>query len=68
MGKEIKTYHVDFGKIQSMAFTSPLAYRFYRKQERQIDNWRDLYAAVLSDLAHSFGDMFSLAESTLILP
>lgn len=68
MGKEIKTYHVDFGKIQSMAFTSPLAYRFYRKQERQVENWRDLYAAVLSDLAHSFGDKFSLAESTLILP
>lgn len=54
MDKEIKTYQIDFEKNQSMAFTSPLAYRFYRKQEKQVENWRDLYAAVLSDLARSF--------------
>lgn len=68
MDKEIKTYQIDFEKNQSMAFTSPLAYRFYRKQERQVDNWRDLYVAVLSDLARSFADKFSLSDSISILP
>lgn len=68
MDKGIKIYQFDFEKNQSMAFTSPLAYRFYRKQERKVENWRDLYAAVLSDLAHSFGDKFSLTNSVLILP
>mgnify|MGYP006955461513 CR=1 FL=1 len=64
MEKEIKTYQVDFEKNQSMAFTSPLAYRFYRKQEKQAENWRDLYAAVLSDLARSFAEKFSLTDQS----
>ena len=68
MDIEIKTYQIDFEKNQSMAFTSPLAYRFYRKQEKQIENWRDLYAAVLSDLAHSFAEKFSLTDGVSILP
>ena len=68
MDKEIKTYQIDFEKNQSMAFTSPLAYRFYRKQEKQVENWRDLYAAVLSDLARSFAEKFSLTDSVSILP
>ena len=68
MDKEIKTYQINFEKNQSMAFTSPLAYRFYRKQERQVDNWRDLYVAVLSDLACSFANKFSLTDSVSILP
>ena len=68
MDKEIKSYQLDFEKIQSMAFTVPLAYRFYRRQERQVKNWRDLYAAVLSDLAHSYRDKFSPTDTISILP
>lgn len=60
MDKEIKTYQIDFEKNQSMAVTSPLAYRFYRKQEKQVENWRrDLYVVVLSDLARSFAEKFT---------
>ena len=59
MDKKLKTYQIDFEKNQSMAFTSPLAYRFYRKQERTVDNWRDLYASILSELAHSLADGIS---------
>lgn len=60
MDKEIKTYQIDFEKNQSMAFTSPLAYRFYRKQERLVENWRELYASVLSEFARSFADSISI--------
>jgi len=59
MDEIIKTYQIDFEKNQSMAFTSPLAYRFYRKQERTVENWKDLYASVLSELARSFADGIS---------
>lgn len=59
MDKETKTYQIDFKKNQSMAVTSPLAYRFYRKQEKQVENWRDLYVVVLSDLARSFAEKFT---------
>lgn len=31
--------------------TSPLSYRFYRKQEKQMLNWKELYASILMDLA-----------------
>lgn len=68
MDREIKTYQIDFEKNQSLAFTSPLSYRFYRKQERQVENWRDLYSAVLSDLARAFSDKFTLVDSGSILP
>lgn len=60
MDKVIKTYQIDFEKNKSMAFTLPLAYRFYRKQERQVGNWRELYASVLSELARSFADSISI--------
>lgn len=68
MDKEIKIYRVDFEKIQSMAFSSPFSYRIYRKKEKYVDNWKDLYASVLSDLAHSFGDKFSPVNCVSILP
>ncbi len=60
MEKEIKTYQIDFEKNQSMAFSSPLAYRFYRKQERQVENWRELYVSVFSELVRSFADCISI--------
>lgn len=59
MDEIIKTYQIDFEKNQSMAFTSPLAYRFYRRQERAVENWRDLYASILSELARSLADGIS---------
>ena len=59
MDKKFKTYQIDFEKNQSMAFTSPLAYRFYRKQERPVENWRDMYASILSELTRSLADGIS---------
>lgn len=41
---------VDLAKIESMAFTSPLTYRFYRRQERTVDSWKCLYAELLREL------------------
>lgn len=68
MDKEIRTYQIDFEKNRSMAFTYPLSYRFYRKQEKQVTSWRKLYASVLSDLARSFSEEFALTDSISIVP
>lgn len=59
MDKEMKTYQINFEENQSMSFTAPLTYRFYRKQERQVDNWRDLQASIILELVHSFANSIS---------
>ena len=68
MDKKIRTYQIDFEKNRSMAFTYPLLYRFYRKQEKQVTSWREMYASVLSDLARSFSEEFALTDSISIVP
>jgi len=40
---------VDLAKIESMAFTTPLSYRFSRRQERTVDSWKCLYAELLRE-------------------
>ena len=42
--------YVDLSKIESMAFTSPLSYRFYMRQERMVDSWKCLYEELLHEL------------------
>ena len=41
---------VNLAKIESMAFTAPLSYRFSRRQERSVDSWKCLYFELLREL------------------
>lgn len=68
MDETRKTYQIDFEKSQSMAFTSPLTYRFYRRQEKFVTNWKELYALILRDMARSYGEKFVLKSDNSILP
>lgn len=68
MDREIKIYQIDFEKIQSMPFTTPISYRFYHKQEKKVSNWRELYILVLTDLARLYSDKFAFTDNISILP
>lgn len=59
---------VDFEKIKSMSFTSPVSFRFFRKQEKPVDTWKQLYFLVMKELTQVNSDYFCPGHNECALP
>lgn len=59
---------VDFESINSMSYSVPVSFRFYRKQERNVASWKELYILVMKELARQKPECFLPGEGSCIVP
>ncbi len=63
-GEDIK--NVNFEEIKTMSFTVPVSFRFFRKQEKAVDSWKELYLLVMKDLARIHSECFCFGNDECV--
>lgn len=65
-GEDIKI--VNFEEIKTMSFSMPISFRFFRKQEKPVDSWKQLYFLVMKELTRVNSDYFCPGHTECALP